>query len=104
MSRSPRSLFSNKNRWYLLWLRAVRSKLFLAGTTYMPPSETNRLLLSAREAALSLGISQRTLATLTKSQVVPCRRLGRRVLYSVKELQAWIDGGCQKMPDSSGQP
>lgn len=52
------------------------------------------LLISAREAAARLGISERTLWNHTKSGVIPCRRIGVRVLYSVRELEEWISRGC----------
>ncbi len=58
-----------------------------------------RLLLSAREAANSLGICEKTLwATTAPRGDLPCVRIGRRVLYFVDDLRAWIDqrrGGIQ---------
>lgn len=51
-----------------------------------------RLLLSARDAAKALSISERTLWTLTHRGTVPCIKFGARTLYSVKALQELIDG------------
>lgn len=53
-----------------------------------PPA---RLLLNVREAAESLGISQRTLWSLTQPRgPIPSVRIGARVLYSLTALQVWI--------------
>jgi excisionase family DNA binding protein len=48
-------------------------------------------LLTRREAAEFLRISERTLFTLTASGTIPKVKLGSRVLYSMKSLQAFID-------------
>jgi hypothetical protein len=53
------------------------------------------LLVSAVQASQLLSISQRTLFALTKSGVVPHRRLSNRVLYSPDELRDWIAKGCK---------
>jgi len=47
-------------------------------------------LLSARDAAKRLSISQRTLFTLTSTGRIPCVRIGRLVRYSVDTLKKWI--------------
>ena len=52
---------------------------------------TPRLLLSAREAAKALNISERTLWNLTQSGDIPHVRAGRRVLYAPADLERWID-------------
>jgi len=49
-----------------------------------------RLLLTPREAAKSLGICERTLYTLTKQKEIPVVRAGRLVRYSVEDLKTWI--------------
>ena len=51
------------------------------------------LALGPREAARSLGISPRTLWAHTKSGAVPHVRLGRRILYPVRELRDWLGKG-----------
>jgi len=49
------------------------------------------LLLSAREAAKALSISERTLYSRTADGTLPCVRLGGRRLYDPRALTAWID-------------
>jgi excisionase family DNA binding protein len=50
------------------------------------------LLLTPRDAAKALAISERTLWTLTNDGKIPHKRIGRAVRYSVADLQAWIAG------------
>ncbi|HUU92559.1 MAG TPA: helix-turn-helix domain-containing protein [Phycisphaerae bacterium] len=54
-------------------------------------TQTPRLLLSAREGARALSVSERTLWERTKTGEIPCVRIGRRVLYDVRDLVAYID-------------
>jgi excisionase family DNA binding protein len=54
------------------------------------PEPEDRLLLSAREAAKRLAISDRSLFTLTKSGQLPCVRVGTSKRYSVETLRRWI--------------
>lgn len=50
-----------------------------------------QLLLSARETATALGISQRTLWAQTRPRgPIPAVHVGRRVLYDPDDLRAWI--------------
>ena len=55
-----------------------------------------RLLVDARGAAALLGISRTN--WLTRYQMgqtpEPIRNLGRRVLWRLAELRAWVDAGC----------
>jgi excisionase family DNA binding protein len=51
----------------------------------------DRLLVSAREAAHMLGISQRMLYAMRKTGQLPCVRIGTRVLFSVAALRQWIE-------------
>jgi len=48
------------------------------------------LLLTARQAARALSISERTLATYTKSGLLPVVRIGHSVRYSPEALRDWI--------------
>jgi excisionase family DNA binding protein len=48
------------------------------------------LLLTPRQAAQALAISERTLWTLTDRGDVPCVRIGRLVRYPADALQQWI--------------
>lgn len=51
-----------------------------------------KLALRPREAAAALGISPRTLWSITADQTsgIPHARLGRVVVYPVAELCAWL--------------
>ena len=52
-----------------------------------------RVLLKPREAASTLGISERQLWTHTSPRgAVPCVKIGGCVRYSPVALQAYIDG------------
>jgi hypothetical protein len=58
---------------------------------------TPRLLLPGREAARVLSISERLLWSLTAPRgPIACVRLGRRVLYPVASLEAFIASQQQK--------
>lgn len=48
------------------------------------------LALRTREAAEALGISERTLQTLVSTGDIPHVRVGRAVLFPVRELKDWL--------------
>ena len=50
----------------------------------------DKMLLSSREAAKRLSISERTLWTLTKKGMITCIRIGWAKRYSVRELEDFI--------------
>ena len=52
-------------------------------------------LLSAKQAAKILAISERKLWSLTTSRDIPCVRIGRAVRYDVADLRAFIDRAKQ---------
>ena len=59
--------------------------------------ETIRLLLSTREAAQALAISQRTLWQLTKDGEIESIKVGKRsVRYPVSALNKWIAEQVEK--------
>jgi excisionase family DNA binding protein len=59
----------------------------------MPDTHTPApILVSPRDAARALGISTRTLWTLTHDGRLPCRRIGRLVRYHVDALRAFAAG------------
>lgn len=60
------------------------------GQTTDATVEPERLLLSPREAARSLSVSERTLYSLMKSGELTHVRIGRLVRYPRAELEAWI--------------
>jgi hypothetical protein len=56
-----------------------------------PDEPRQRLLVTARETAEMLSISERTLWELTAPRgPIPCVHLKRRVLYSVSSLESFI--------------
>ena len=52
---------------------------------------TIRLLLTPREAARAVAVSERTLWTLTRRGDIPCVRIGRSVRYDPRDLEAYIN-------------
>ena len=54
-------------------------------------SEALKLLLTAKQAAAALSISERTLWELTRSGEIPRLKIGASVRYDVRDLTAWID-------------
>lgn len=56
--------------------------------TTKTPSEP--LLIDAKKAAKTLGISTRKLWQMTAEFEIPCTRIGTRNLYSPDALRAWI--------------
>ena len=52
---------------------------------------TSTLLLTRRQAAQALAISERTLWTLTDSGEIPCVRLGKCVRYRISILGAYLE-------------
>jgi excisionase family DNA binding protein len=58
----------------------------------MNNTTSEKLLLSAREAAKVLSISERTLWSQTEPRgKIPVVRMGSRVLYPVDALRQWIE-------------
>lgn len=51
----------------------------------------NRLLLTVKEAAQQLAISERTLWQLTKDRQIRSVRIRRAVRYDPTDLLAWIE-------------
>ena len=49
-----------------------------------------RLALCPKDAAKALGIGERLLWSKTKSDEIPCARIGRRVVYPVEGLRAYL--------------
>ena len=52
--------------------------------------DTERLLVTEREAAHQLSMSPRKLWELRNRGEIPCVRFGRIVRYDPKDLKAWI--------------
>ena len=62
-------------------------------SVYPPPTaaDDSALALRPRDAARALGISERTLWTLTKQGQVPHLRIGKAVRYPVHLLRQWME-------------
>lgn len=66
-----------------------------------PVEPEQALLLSTRDAAKRLTISERTLFSLTQSGQLPCVRLGTSKRYSVETIRKWIqdaEGATEARP------
>ena len=61
------------------------------------------LLISANKAAETLGVSARTLWTLTRAGTIPHVRLGRRVMYSLQCLHEAVNKNTVVGGDKNGQ-
>jgi len=57
-------------------------------------TEDGTILIREPVAAKKLGVSTRTLWNLRDGNAIPFRKIGRRVLYDVRELEAWVALGC----------
>lgn len=56
-----------------------------------PPSDPQQpLAVSVREAARLLGVSERSLRSWSRQGKIRARRIGSRILFSVKELEAFL--------------
>lgn len=53
--------------------------------------QSEALLLSSRDAARLLAVSERTLYTLTQQGRIPCVRIGQRCIrYDRRDLEAFV--------------
>ena len=62
------------------------------------PAELNTALIDSAELAKFIGVSQNTIKRWSRNGVMPKgRRVGPRLLkWSRQEIEAWIDGGCER--------
>ena len=63
-----------------------------------------KLLLSPREAAKVLCISERTLWTLTKPGLIGCFRIGAVKRYSIREIERFIESQTERDTSPLSQP
>lgn len=59
-----------------------------------------RLALRPRETAVALGMSEKTIWTLTKEGRLPAIKVGTRVLYPIHLLRQWMDEQAQQAGES----
>ena len=67
-------------------------------------NENSKLLLTARETAKALSISERKLWNLPNENEIPAIRFGRSVRYAIEDIQLWIEtkrneGNCVQSRD-----
>ena len=71
------------------------------------PSDTTvapRLLISAREAAAMLSVSEKHLwSNSTPRGPIPAVKIGNRVLYSPRDLEAWVARASQGVDAAASQ-
>ncbi len=61
-----------------------------------------KLSLRSREAALALGISERTLWSLCQRDEIPHVKTGRVVLFPIASLKRWLEEQSKRpLPQSS---
>lgn len=53
-------------------------------------SQTPKLAVRPRDAAQMLGVSERTLWQWSRDGLVPFKKVGRTILYSVADLVAFL--------------
>ena len=82
-----------------LRLKAHRGQLKMFQQRTEPTVEP--MLLTARQAAKVLSISERTLFSVTKSGELPAVRIGRSVRYSVDALREYIRRSSEEKCEDS---
>ena len=58
-------------------------------------TKSGLLLLTPRQAAERLGISERTLWQLKADGEIPFLRIGRLIRYSLVDLEKWVEDRSQ---------
>jgi excisionase family DNA binding protein len=56
---------------------------------------TGEVVLTLREAAAKLRISERTLRSYVKRGIIPHLRLGRNILFPLRPLERWIENNTR---------
>jgi excisionase family DNA binding protein len=69
----------------------------------MSDTQVPVLLLTPRQAAHALGISERTLVTRTQEGVFPIVKIGRSTRYDVEFLRRWISDHSQARKSENPQ-
>jgi excisionase family DNA binding protein len=63
--------------------------------TTAPPAPVKLLLVGLAGAATALGLSTKTVQRMAYCGELPCRKVRRRLMFSVAELEGWVAAGCQ---------
>jgi excisionase family DNA binding protein len=72
---------------------------YFFGSTEMQhdaPECKDRLLITCRQAAQLLSVSERHLFAMTQSGQLPCVRLGKCVRYEIDKLRQWLADRVQQ--------
>jgi len=64
-----------------------------------PTTNTDQILVDAKQASAMLAISERTLWQHSNTGAIPRVRVGRAVRYRPSDLHAWVDAGCPSKPE-----
>jgi len=59
------------------------------------PLGVGEVMLTLREAAQKLRISERTLRSYVKRGIIPHVRLGRNILFPLTKLERWIENSTR---------
>ncbi|MFG0331690.1 MAG: helix-turn-helix domain-containing protein [Phycisphaerales bacterium] len=65
------------------------------------PGTVPAILINPREASVALGMSSRTLFTLTQEGRIPFVRIGRMVRYNPTLLEEWAQAQCRAATSSN---
>lgn len=60
------------------------------------PAPSEREVMSVVECAAFLGVERKTVYDYAARGVLPCARLGKRILFSRQALVLWLGGACSK--------
>jgi excisionase family DNA binding protein len=73
-------------------MRIVNTNNITHNATPQPrPLAVGEVMLTLREAAQKLRISERTLRSYVKRGIIPHLRLGRNILFPLRRLEKWIE-------------
>jgi excisionase family DNA binding protein len=61
-------------------------------------TQTSRLAISVRDAADRLGISYRSVQKYVAAEVLPARKVGRRTLILVRDLELFLEQDQPSVP------
>ena len=68
------------------------------------PAVGAREVMSVEQTAAFLGVDRKTVYDFAARGVLPCRRLGRRILFSRQALVLWLGGACSNVPSNGESP
>lgn len=60
-------------------------------------------VMDAEQVAAFLGVDRKTVYEYAGRGAIPCRRLGKRLLFSRRALVLWLGGECSKASSEGAQ-